>query len=148
MTKKTFAISLGAAAATLLAAAQQSDIIIKLTQGEKTAIAVPDLRGSGEAQQFMGAFNQTLWNDLETSGLFKMVSKSLYPTQIPQTPQDFRPPVMPQGRVRRGAPPPQPVYQGPWLTQWSGPPVNAGYLAFGYTAADNGQIVLRGWLFT
>jgi hypothetical protein len=78
MTKKPAALVLGAATAALvLLAQQQSDIIIKLTQGEKTRLAVPDLRGSGEAQQFMGVFNQTLWNDLEGSGLFDMVPKSL-----------------------------------------------------------------------
>ncbi len=36
--------------------------------------------------------------------------------------------------------------QGPWLTDWSGPPPNANYLAFGYTAVQNNQIVLYGWL--
>ncbi len=32
-------------------------------------------------------------------------------------------------------------------TDWSGPPPNANYLAFGYTAVQNNQIVLYGWLF-
>src|SRR5262249_10522426 len=34
-----------------------------------------------------------------------------------------------------------------WITDWSGPPVQANYLAFGYTAVQNGVLVLRGWLF-
>ena len=54
--------------------------------------------------------------------------------QVPQQPADFRPPVNGQS-------------QGPWLTDWSGPPPNANYLAFGYTAAQNNQIVLYGWLY-
>jgi TolB protein len=29
----------------------------------------------------------------------------------------------------------------------AGPPVNAGYLAFGYTAVQDGRLVLAGWLF-
>jgi TolB protein len=109
-------------------------------------IAVPDLHGSGDAQQYMGAFNQTLWDDLENSGLFKLVPKSLYPLDTPQQPADFRLPIQ-RPPERRGAPPPPPVYQGPWLTQWSDPPVSATYLTFGYIGIESGQIVLRGWLF-
>ena len=33
------------------------------------------------------------------------------------------------------------------MTDWSGPPVSANYLAFGYTAVQNGVLVLRGWFF-
>ena len=36
---------------------------------------------------------------------------------------------------------------GPWLTDWSGPPVNANYLAFGYTGGAGGRLVLFGWLY-
>jgi len=79
---------------------------------EKPTIAVPDLRGSGDAQQFMGAFNSTLFNDLSGSGQLKLIPKTLYPVQVPQQPSDFR-----QG--------------GPALADWSGPPPNANYLAFG-----------------
>jgi len=128
-------------------AAQQSDIQIRLISPERPAMAVPDFRGAGEAQQFMSAFNQTLWNDLDGSGLYKMVPKSLYPLQVPQRPEDFRRPILPSQPARRGAPPPKPVSQGPWLTDWSEPPVKAGYLALGYTASEAGQLVLRGWFY-
>ena len=134
-----------------LAAAQQPPIGIgTITQGEKPVIAIPDLRGSGEAQNFMAAFNQTLWADIEGAGLFKMVSKSMYPPVIPQQPSDFVPP----GAARRSRerPRPEATYPAPtgggrWLTDWSGPPVNAKYLAFGYTAVTNGVFVLQGHLF-
>ena len=96
--------------------------------GEKPSIAVPDFRGSGDAQNFMGAFNSTLFNDLSSSGQLKMIPKTLYPTQVPQQPSDFRP-------------------GGPSFADWSGPPPNANYLAFGYTAAQGNQIVLYGFLF-
>ena len=96
--------------------------------GEKPTIAVPDFRGSGDAQKFMGVFNSTLFNDLQSSGQLKMIPKTLYPVQVPQQPPDFR-----QG--------------GPAFADWSGPPPNANYLAFGYTATQNNQIVLYGWLF-
>jgi TolB protein len=97
-------------------------------EGQIPTIAVPDFRGSGDAQNFMGVFNRTLFNDLQNSGQLKMIPKTLYPVQAPQQPGDFR-----QG--------------GSSFADWSGPPPNANYLAFGYTAAQNNQIVLYGWLF-
>jgi TolB protein len=112
--------------------AQINSVITK--SGEKPSIAVPDFRGSGDAQNFMSAFNTTLFNDLQNSGQLKAIPKTLYPLQVPQQPADFRPPVNGQS-------------QGPWLADWSGPPPNANYLAFGYTAVQNNQIVLYGWLF-
>jgi len=116
-----------------LASAQQLNITIN-KRGEMPAIAVPDLRGAGDAQRFMGAFNTTLARDLQTSGQFMIRPKTSYPLAVPQQPSDFHPPA--------GG-----VSQGPWLTDWSGPPVNANYLAFGYTAVQNGQMVLYGWLY-
>jgi TolB protein len=117
-------------------AAQQSDVIIKLTQGERPAIAVPDLRGSGAAQPLMNAFNQTLYSDLDNSGVFKMVPKSMYPLKVPQQPSDFHEPA----RANRGA-------GGLWLADWSAPPASANYLVVGYTAVQNDVLVLYGWLF-
>jgi TolB protein len=143
MNKKLVVLALALAA--LAGLAQQSDIIIKLTKGDKTAIAVPDFRGSGGAQPFMAVFNQTLWNDLDSSGLFRMVSKSMYPLSVPQQPSDFRPPLPPPA-ARRGQPPPQPVSQGPWLTDWANPPVSTNYLAIGYAAESVGTFAMRGWL--
>ena len=66
----------------LILAAQQSDVLIKITQGERAAIAVPDFRGSGAAQPLMGAFNETLYADIETSGLFRMVPKTMQPIEV------------------------------------------------------------------
>ena len=70
--------------------AQQADLNLRATQGERPAIAVIDFRGSGEAQRYMDTFNQTLWDELSGSGILKMVAKSLYPLNVPQRPQDFR----------------------------------------------------------
>ena len=145
MTKRTL-LGLGCAAAALLVAAQQSDILIKITKGERAAIAVPDFRGAGEAQAHMNAFNQTLWTDLETSGLFRMAPKTMYPLEVPQRPEDFRAPLPPSKPPRRGEAP-QPVRQGPWLTDWSNPPVEANYLTLGYAAAQNNNLVLFGWFY-
>src|SRR5438128_394173 len=116
--------------------AQEGSVVIKLVGSDKPAIAVPDFRGSGAAQALMGAFNETLFNNLQNSGLFKMVPKGMYPLQIPQRPEDFRQP------ARAGA-----SAQGLWFTDWTSPPTSANFLATGYTAEQNGQIVLYGWLF-
>ena len=127
-------------------AAQQSDVVIKIAQGERVAIALPDFRGSGEAQKVMDAFNQVLFNDLDASGLFRMVPKTMYPLETPQRPEDFRPPLAPSTPPRRGAAP-QPTRQGPWLTDWSDPPVSATYLAFGYSGVQDGRLVVFGQVY-
>jgi TolB protein len=121
---------------TILIAAASGVVYAQITgivggKGEKPTIAVPDFRGSGDAQNFMGVFNRTLFNDLDTSGQLKMIPKTLYPVQVPQQPADFRP--------TSG--------QGLAMADWSGPPPNANYLAFGYTAVQSNQIVLYGYLF-
>lgn len=128
--------------------AQQSDIIIKLTQGDRPAIAVPDMQGSGAAAAHMSVFNQTLWSDLESSGLFKMAAKSMYPLRVPQRPEDFRAPgAAPQTAARRGEVQTPPNMGGLWLSDWASPPVSANYLTVGYTAVVGDQLVLYGWLY-
>ena len=133
-------------AAVLLRGQQASDITGKISTTERPAIAVTDMRGTGDAQRYMDPFNSTLWDELSGAGILKMVAKSVYPLETPQRPQDFKPPTV-STPVRRGLPPPQPVRSGPWLTDWSGPPVSANYLAFGYTGVQDGRLVLYGWLF-
>ena len=148
MKTKIFSKSLGLTALLLAAAASlagqpQSDIVGKISSAERPAIAVADMRGTGDAQRNMGTFNSTLWDELQNAGILKMVAKSVYPLEVPQRPQDFRPPAVP-ANARRGTPP---ARTGPWLTDWSGPPVSANYLAFGYTAVQDNRLVLYGWLF-
>lgn len=139
--KKTIVFAAALAAAALILGSQQSDVLIKLTQGERAAIAVPDFRGAGATAPLMGALNATLFSELQQSGLFRMVPKSLYPLEVPQRPQDFVPPGPPP--ARGGAP----QRRGPWLTDWSEPPVSANYLTVGYAAEQSGRLVLFGWLF-
>ncbi len=119
------------------------DISGNIVTPERPAIAVADMRGSGDAQRNMDTFNSTLWDELQNAGILKMVAKSVYPLEVPQRPQDFKPPMVP-ANARRGTPP---TRTGPWLTDWSGPPVSANYLAFGYTAVQYNRLVLFGWLF-
>jgi hypothetical protein len=82
--------------------------------GEKPVIAVPDFRGSGDAQRSMDAFNVTLWNDLDGSGALKMAPKTYYPVQAPQQPSDFKAPTV-TNPVTRGAKS-ETIRNGPWLT--------------------------------
>lgn len=117
-------------------------------------VAIPDFRGAGDAQKFMAAFNETLYSDVKGAGSVKLVSKSFLPSFTPQQPSDFQQPPSPQS-----APPPvrgrkqadQPVVPttggGHWMRDWSSPPAQANYLAFGYTAPQNGVLVLQGWLY-
>ena len=115
----------------------------------KPRIAVPDFRGTDVAPALMTAFNQTLWDDLKSSGQLDMVPKTSYFKTIPQQPSDFRqPPPVPTMQRRRGQTMAVPESgNGLWMRDWSGPPVNANFLAFGYTAMQNGVLVLYGNLF-
>ncbi len=134
MTKRTLLTLL--ASLPLCAQNSADDAVIKgIIIKEPPAIALPDLRGSGDAQQFMDAFNTTLFADIQDSAAFKMVPKSAYPLEIPQRPTDFKAPV--DGKR-----------QGPWLTDWSADPVNASYFTIGYAAAQDKRMVLYGWLYS
>jgi TolB protein len=146
MKTKLILASLAALAAGAIFVLGQDKIggdIIKLKG--KPKMAVIDFRGAGDAQKFMTTFNTTLWDELNNSGELEMVGKTFYPLEIPQQPQDFKPPTT-AAPLRRGDPP-RPMKNGPWLTDWSGPPTNANYLAFGYTAVQDGRLLLRGFLF-
>ena len=151
-----FLIAIGLAPAILVIAAlalagqnnatgQNKDISGNIVTGEKASMAVPDFRGSGDAQRVMNTFNGTLWDALAGSGVLDMKSKSFYPLNVPQQPSDFKPPTT-YSPLRRGDPP-RVVSNGPWLTDWSGPPVGANYLAFGYAVVQDGKLVLYGWLY-
>ena len=137
-----------AMAAGLLALVAQ-DINLRIINGERPAIAIPELHGAGNAQNFMGAFNQTLHGDIDSSGLFKMVPLTSMPLFKPQQPSDFTNPTPPptNPRPRRGELAAPTSGGGHWLQDWSNPPASATYLAFGYTADQNGVFTLYGWLY-
>src|SRR5579871_1372754 len=96
--------------------AQQDKLKLEISSSQRTVMAVPDFRGSGAAQNFMGAFNETLFGDLQNSGLFDMVAKGMYPLQVPQRPEDFRQPPRPNASMG-----------GLALSDWASPPVNANF---------------------
>lgn len=131
--------------------AQQIDFrgeVVK--EAPKRIIAIPEFRGAGDAQPFMTAFNQTLWSDIAGSGIVTMAAKTLYPAFIPQQPADFQQPAapaeLPKSR-RAGELVASPSGGGRWMSDWSGPPVSANYLAFGYATVQNGVFVAYGYLF-
>lgn len=129
MTRKSLFLLLISAVTAAVIFAQDINVWIG-GQGGKPALAVIDFRGSG-SQQLMAAFNSTLFSDLESSGLFDMKAKSVFPLNNPQRPEDLR-------QDDNG--------QGFALSDWSGAPVNASHLVFGYTAAQNGVLVLYGYV--
>lgn len=129
--KRVLLLVLGGMLAAWLTLAQRPDIRTGVTGGQNIVIALADMRGSGEAQAQMGVFNQTLYDEVNGSGMFKIAAKSLYPLRLPQHPRDFQ-------ADAKGATP---------MTEWARPPVSANYLAFGYTAVQDGQLVLFGWLY-
>lgn len=149
---KTKALLLCVSLIALTALIAQDRIVIELFgPGGKGAIAVPDFRGSGEAQPFMTLFNQTLWDELNGSGLFRMVPKTSYPLNVPQRPEDWLPentrPIAPRPGARSTDAGKAAAELGRRLQDWSGPPVTAKYMPVGYTAAQNGRLVLYGWFY-
>ena len=123
----TFAILAVLLIGAALLPGQKNEITGTINSTEKPVVAIADMRGSGAAQQYMDAFNQTLWSELDNTGQIRLAPKTSYPLQLPQQPSDFRPPVL--------------------FSEWSRPPVGANYLAFGYTAVQGDQILLYGYFF-
>jgi len=146
---RTIGLIAAAAAAAFLVSAQVNVGTIEKDTG-KPVIAIPEFRGSGDAQAWMGAFNSTLQSDIAGSGLLKIAPRTSYPTFVPQQPSDFSQPpaVVETPRSRRGDELVQRANGGGrWVTDWSGSPVNANFLAFGYTGTSAGALELRGWLY-
>ena len=123
----TFAILAVLLAGAVLLPGQRTEINGTITSGEKPSIAVADMHGSGAAEQYMDAFNKALWDELANTAQLDLVAKTKYPLVLPQQASDFKPPAM--------------------FSEWNRPPVSANYLAFGYTAVQDDQILLFGNLF-
>jgi TolB protein len=88
-------------------------------------LALPDFKpvsGDQQTANLNKVFNDTLWNDLNNSGVVEMVSKSFYPLQIPGTPQEVK------------------------ADAWANEPPKAGMLAFGNLDGAQQDVVVQGWL--
>jgi len=93
---------------------------------EKVRLAVADFKSStGDPQNaaLLKTFNDTLWNDLDVSGVVELVSKSFYPLQTPGQPPELN------------------------FAAWNVPPPNAAMLAFGNLGVTSGQLTVQGWLY-
>ena len=93
---------------------------------EKVRLAVPDFKpGTSDTQTgtVLRTFNDTLWNDLDNSGVVELVSKSFYPLQVPGQTSEVN------------------------LNAWNAPPPNAAMLAFGNLAVASGKLTVQGWLY-
>ena len=93
---------------------------------ERVRLAAADFKTSTQDPKnadLLRVFNDTLWNDLDNAGIFDMVSKSFYPTELPANPPDVR------------------------FDAWNAPPPNASMLAFGNLGATGNSMTLQGWLY-
>jgi TolB protein len=93
---------------------------------EKVRLAVPDFNASTQDPKnadLLKVFNETLWNDLDSAGIFDMVSKSFYPLGQVGTPADVK------------------------FESWSAPPPNAAMLAFGNLGVTGNGMTVQGWLY-
>jgi TolB protein len=68
-------------------------------------------------------FDATLESDLTNAGIFDLISKSLAPQAMPGSPQEIN------------------------LQQWAAAPASAEMVAFGALKAENGRLIVYGWLF-
>lgn len=93
---------------------------------ERIRIAVPEFKptsADASTPELVKTFNDTLWNDLESAGIFEMVSKSFYPLGQVGAPQDMR------------------------LEAWGNPPPNSSMIAFGNIGTAGSDLAMQGWLF-
>src|ERR1700726_2792537 len=93
---------------------------------EKVRLAVPDFKPSTSDPQndaLLKTFNDTLWNDLDVSGVVELVSKSFYPLQVPGQPTEVN------------------------NLAWNAAPPNAAMLAFGSLGVAAGKLTVQGWLY-
>ena len=88
-------------------------------------LAAADFKSVGADPQtpaLKATFDSTLFNDLQSAGVFDMVSKSFNPGAAPGSPQEIN------------------------LSQWSSDPANASMVAFGALSSTNGRLTVYGWL--
>ena len=116
-----------ATSVSLIASPQQDRFSTGTNLGvEKVRIAVADFKSNAadaSTANLLITFNQVLFSDLQSAGIFDVVSKSFNPLQTPGTPQEVT------------------------LDAWGNPPTNAAMLAFGNLGVSGGQLSVYGWLY-
>src|SRR5260221_438849 len=125
-TQARFAFLFFLLALSLTQAQPQDWIRTGTNRGAPIRLAVPDFKAATADPQsapLNAVFNETLWYDLENSGVFEMVAKSFYPLQTPGSPNEMK------------------------LDAWGTPPPNAAMVAFGNLGVAAGKVDVQGWLF-
>ena len=89
---------------------------------ERTRVAVSSFRAAADSAALLRTFDETLWNDLEYSGILDLVSRSFYPLTLPARPGDVK------------------------LEEWSRPPVSAHMLVLGSIYRLGERLMIEGWL--
>ncbi len=93
---------------------------------EKIRLASPNFKAASadpRNAELLKTFNDTLWNDLESAGIFDMVSRSFYPLGDYGAPADVK------------------------LDAWGNPPPNAIMVDFGNLGVAADQVSVQGWLY-
>lgn len=125
--RRTFIAALAALAAHPRPAARGQEIVIGTNTGATIVrLAVPEFVSRSQDNQsrtLTALFNQTLWNDLEFSGVLELVGRSFYPLGQFGAPQDIQPP------------------------DWTSEAVGADFLAFGNTGARAGEFAIEARLW-
>src|SRR5260221_9030626 len=124
-TQARFAFLFFLLALSLTQAQPQDWIRTGTNRGAPIRLAVPDFKAATADPQsapLNAVFNETLWYDLENSGVFEMVAKSFYPLQTPGSPNEMK------------------------LDAWGTPPPNAAMVAFGNLGVAAAQKGLPGSL--
>lgn len=91
---------------------------------EKVRVASADFAPrNSTASPAAQLFSNVLYADLEYSGIMEMVSKSFFPLTQPSIPSELRP------------------------GEWSDPPANTHFLAFGNVSVTGDALVVEAWLY-
>ena len=97
-------------------------------------------RNDPQNAALLKTFNDTLWNDLDVSGVVELVSKSFYPLQVPGQPPEVN-------FLAWNAPPPNAAHAGVWKPGRRGRKAHGSRLAVRReehpVAAGSGQAVFR-----
>jgi TolB protein len=93
---------------------------------DRIRLAAADFKpvgGDPATPTLKAAFDSTRYAALANAGIFDLVSKSMAPQAAPGAPNEIN------------------------LGQWSAAPSNAAMVAFGALSANNGHLIVYGWLF-
>ena len=106
---------------------------------ERTRLAVSSFSSPSENAELMRVFDDTLWNDLDYSGILDLAPKSFYPLTLPARPVDLTC----QSTAAGGQAAPN---CKPAVEQWTGPPVNAQMVVLGNAVRAGDQLTIEAYL--